>query len=189
MVIHGSCLLHAEQHDIHPMLEARSWVFIQFFVCLLVLFIWLFYFSYCNLSITTFSLPLSAGNTRMWSFFWRLLMALCSVGSKFTWGGLTLLSAPVILVLTSSACSSGTRIRPLSTAATTSAGGILVGAGEKFRPSLRTAFSASDRGLEDRFTTHLRWAFVSSRVTQPCTEWCLSFHCCALLRKVSNLWA
>ena len=77
--------------------------------------------------------------------------------------------APMILDLAASADSSGTRTRPLSTAATISAVGILAGAGAKFSPLLRTACSASDRGLEDRFTTHLGWESVVLLAASPCT--------------------
>ena len=116
--------------------------------------------SYWTLSTTTVALPLSAGSTRMQSSCWRLLVSLHSCGSRFTEGGLALLRAPNDFGSGHSACSSGTCIRPLSTAATISAVGILVCAGAKFSPFLRTTCSTSDRGLEDRFTNHLGWVSV-----------------------------
>ena len=46
-------------------------------------------------------------------------------------------------------------LRPLSTASTISGTGILLGAGAKFKPLANTPVSAADKGLDDRFTTHL----------------------------------
>ena len=77
-----------------------------------------------------------------------------SFRSIFIGGGLALLIAPMTLVLASSAAFSGRHLRPLSTAATMCAVGILDGAGAKYRPLLNTLSSAEDRVLDDRFTTH-----------------------------------
>ena len=111
--------------------------------------------SYTVQSITTVAFPLSAGMITMSSACLRLLMAFCSAGQRLEAGGLALTRQPVILVRASCASEEGTLLRPPSTAAMMSGTGIFLGAGAKFRPLANTPSSALDRGLADRFTTHL----------------------------------
>ena len=83
------------------------------------------------------------------------LMAFCSSGKRLLGGGLDLARQPAILVLVSCASGGHTLLRPLSTAVMISGTGIPLGAGAKFKPLANTPFSATDRGLDDRLTTHL----------------------------------
>ena len=78
-----------------------------------------------------------------------------SSGNKLTPGGLALLSAPTIWLLACSSASSGVYLRLFSIVTTIWAVGTIVGAEAKFKPLFRTASSASDRGLGDRFITRL----------------------------------
>ena len=70
-------------------------------------------------------------------------------------GGVDFARQPAILVLVSCAFDGHTLPNPLSTAAIISGTGILLGAGAKFKLLANTLFSATDRGLDDRLTTHL----------------------------------
>ena len=82
-------------------------------------------------------------------------MAFCSSKERLLGGGLDLAKQPAILVLVSCASDGHTLLRALSTAAIISGTGILLGAGAKFKPLTNTPFSANDRGLDDRLSTHL----------------------------------
>ena len=111
--------------------------------------------SYAVWSMMTVAFPLSAGAMTMVSASLSALMAFCSSGERLLGGGLDLAKQPAILVLVSCASDGHTLLRPLSTAAIISGTGILLGAGAKFKPLTNTLFSATDRGLDDRLTTHL----------------------------------
>ena len=111
--------------------------------------------SYAVWSMTTVAFPSSAGAMTMSSASLSALMAFCSSGERLVGGGLDFARQPAILVLASCASAGRALLRPLSTAATISGTGILLGAGAKFKPLASTPVSAADKGLDDRFITHL----------------------------------
>ena len=125
--------------------------------------------SYTVWSMTTVAFPLSAGAMTMVSASLIALVAFCSSGERLVGGGFDFARQPAILVFVSYASDGHTLLRPLSTAAIISGTGILLGAGEKFKPLANTPFSAANRGLDDRLTTHLS---LGHRGCEPSVDRC-----------------